>query len=124
MTRTIESFVNVKSSAYIAGAVGLQNFLSGIAPRALLNKAAAEIWSKHTMQVTNVPSPSVPMRFPAEGGEIVTEVQLVIANVMPQVSMVTYNGNVYASIIADPALYPDTAALGRMWVDEFDALAA
>lgn len=123
MAKTIEAFGNMKSKAYIAGAVGLQNFLSGIAPRAVLEKAASEIWSKHTMQVTNVPAPSVPMRFPAEGGELVKEVSLVVCNVMPQVSIISYDNFIYASIVADPALYPDTAAFGRMWVDEFKALA-
>lgn len=124
MAGTIQSFTDLKSKAFMSGAIGIQNFLASIAPQSVMNKAASEVWSKHTMMVTNVPSPSVPMRFPAQGGEVVKGVSLVICNVEPQVSICTYNQNVYASIVADPALYPDTAAMGKMWLDEFKALAA
>lgn len=124
MARTISGCNDLKSKAYMTGLIGFTRFITNIAPRKLLDKAAGETWSKHTLCVTNVPAPSVPMRFPAEGGEEVKEVACVIANVMPQVSIVSYNGYIYAGIVADPQLIADTAALGEMWVEEFGILAA
>jgi len=115
---------DLKSVAYMTGLKGFTDFISGIAPRSLLNKAAGETWSKHTLCVTNVPTTTVPMTWPAEGGETVREISIAIANVMSQISVVTYNGEIYASLMADPELLPKAEVLGQAWLDEMKLLAA
>lgn len=122
--RTVQGCDDLKSKAYMTGLIGFTKFITKVAPQSLLNKAAGETWSKHSLCVTNVPATSCEMTWPAEGGKPVGEISVVIANVMPQVSLVSYNGNLYAGLVADPELMPDPTALGRLWVSEFEALAS
>jgi len=113
---------DLKSAAYMMG-LTLFTKITSYAPRAFVNKAAGETWSKHTFLVTNVPATSVPMTWPAEGGEVLQGVTLVIANVMSQVSVLSYNGSLYASLVADPAVIQKAAAFGQLWQEEMEALA-
>jgi len=124
MRRTIDACADLKSKPYMSGLIGFSNIMTSIIPHGVLRKAAGEVWSKHTFQVTNVPATDVEMTLPGEAGEPVKEISLVIANVMPQMSIITYNGMVYASLVADPSIIPDAAKLGQLWDAEFDVLAA
>jgi len=124
LQRTIAAFANMKSSAYIAGVAGLTDFVKGVAPTSVLQKTASETFSKHSLLVTNVPSTTVPITFPKEGGEQVSETHMVFPNVIPQVSIITYNGFVNANIVADPELFPTAEVLGEMFQQEFEALAS
>jgi len=124
LKRTIEGCNDLKSKPYMTGLTGLTKCLAGVAPAMILRKAAGELWSKHTVLVTNVPATTIPVTCPAEGGEVVQGFQVPIPNVMSQVSLVSYNGFIFGNLVADPDLFPDPAALGRYWLAEFDALAA
>lgn len=124
LRRVVEGCNDLKSKPYMSGLIGFTRFFTGIAPRRLLNMAAAELFSKHTLLVTNVPSTSVEMTWPKEGGETVQGLSVVVANVMPQVSLVSYNGALYSNIVADPKLIPRPSTLGDLWVSEFETLVA
>lgn len=121
LERTQEAFDNLKSKAYITGYVSLTNFVQSVAPRAVLKKLASETFSKHSLLVTNVPNATVPVEVPA-GGEVMREIHMVFPNLIPQVSILTYNGFVNANLVADPALFPSGEILGRMFAEEFDRL--
>mmetsp|Transcript_11553 Transcript_11553/g.30891 ORF Transcript_11553/g.30891 Transcript_11553/m.30891 type:complete len:466 (+) Transcript_11553:96-1493(+) len=123
MESTLAAYSDLKCEAYMTGLVCFTTFLTAIAPSSVLAKAAGETWSKHTLCVTNVPSTTVEMTWPADGGQPVRAINAVIANVMPQVSLLSYNGRVYASLVADPALFPEPEKLSAFWEAEFDALA-
>jgi len=120
--RTVEACVDLKSKAYMTGLIGFTNFVKGVAPLSVLRKAASETFSKHTLLVTNVPSTTVPVTFPKEGGAEVDEIQMVFPNVITQVSIITYNGKVCANIVADPALFPRMDDLGAIWESELAML--
>lgn len=124
LQRVVESFGNMKSSAYVIGLSLTTRILAKLAPPALFRKAVSEAFSKHTCIVSSVPMPTVPFRWPGNKGGTVKEVQMVFPNCIPQISLISYNGFVYCSIVADPALIPDGGAFGKKWVSEFDALAA
>jgi len=123
MERIVLGCNNLKSKSYMSGLVGFTNFITKVAPKKILNKAAAETFSKHSLLVTNVPATAVPATWPAEGGSPIQAMSVVIANVMPQISMISYNGDVHASIVADPDLIPDAGKLGQFFLEEFDILA-
>jgi hypothetical protein len=122
LEKVVEVCNNLKSPAYMAGLGGFIDTVTAIAPQGVLRKAAAETFSKHSMLVTNVPWTSKPTTVPRVGGEIVKEVQMVFPNLIPQVSIISYNGMVFASIVADPALFPRPEEFCRIWVQEFDTL--
>jgi hypothetical protein len=124
MKRTIAGCNNLKTKSYMSGLVGLNTCLTGICCRAVLNKAAAETWSKHTLQVSNVPGPGVATTWPkGEGGKRIDEVQLVVANVMPQISLVSYDGVIYSGLVTDPELIGDVDRVGQLFKEEFSILA-
>lgn len=122
MGRVIEACEKLKSKAYMGGLVGLTNFLQSAAPSSVLRKAASEVFSKHSLLVTNVPGMTCPVWFPREGGETMQEIQMVFPNVVTQFSLLSYNGSVHGNIVADPALFADPELFGRMWVEEFEIL--
>lgn len=121
--RTVESCNNLKSKAYMTGLIGFTNFAKKIAPNWVLQKAVSETFSKHTLLVTQVPATTVPMTFPKEQGEVVREIQMVFPNVITQVSIISYNGNINGNIVADPNLFPDIHKVGEFWAAEMAALA-
>jgi len=122
LERTIAAFNNLKSPSYIAGMAGLTSFVNSVAPTSVLRKTASEVFSKHSVLVTNVPSFSVPVKIPEEQGSEMREMHMVFPNIIPQVSMITYNGHVCCNIVADPGLYPQPEALSQIFVEEFDVL--
>jgi len=122
LDRTIAAFNNLKSPSYIAGMAGLTSFVNSVAPTSVLRKTASEVFSKHSILVTNVPSFSVPVKIPEEQGSEMREMHMVFPNIIPQVSMITYNGHVCCNIVADPGLYPQPEALSQIFVEEFSVL--
>merc|ERR1711924_326802 len=84
--------------------------------------AASETFSKHSLLVTNVPGPTIPVPFPKQGGETLSEVHMVFPNVVPQVSFISYNGFVSANLVADPALFSAPAQFAQCYVSAFQVL--
>lgn len=123
LRRTVKACNDLKSKSYMLGLQCFTNLMTSVTPRSLMRKLCAETFSKHTLLVTALPATDCEMTFPATGGEKVSAITLVVANVMPQVSIITYNRMVYASLVADPNLFPRPSKLGDMWVAECDALA-
>jgi hypothetical protein len=123
LDKTVAACNDLKSGAYMSGLSGFTNCISGTAPSSVLKKAAGEEWSKHTLLVTNVPATKVKATFPAEDGQEIAAIHCAISNVMSQVSVISYNGFVYSSLVADPALFPSVGSFGQMFLQEFDVLA-
>lgn len=114
---------DLKSVAYMMGLKFFTN-VGAMSPRWFVNKAASETWSKHSFLITNVPSTTGPMTWPkGEGGQELKGITMVIANVMNQISVVSYNGNLYASLVSDPDLISEEEEFCRLWLSEFEALA-
>eukprot|EP00931_Biecheleriopsis_adriatica_P117833 TRINITY_DN93315_c0_g1_i1.p1 TRINITY_DN93315_c0_g1~~TRINITY_DN93315_c0_g1_i1.p1 ORF type:complete len:486 (+),score=102.79 TRINITY_DN93315_c0_g1_i1:21-1478(+) len=125
MGKVMEAMSKLKSKGFMAGYIGFTNFLTSVAPSCLLRKAAAETFSKHSILVTQVPSTTCPLKFPAEGGQEMQEPQMVFPNCITQCSIITYNGEIHANLVADPKLFfPEhKEILGKLWASEFERLA-
>lgn len=121
--RTVLACRGLKSQAYMSGLIGFTNFVKGAAPKSFLRKSVAEYFSKHSLLVTQVPSATVPTTFPKGTGEVISEVQMVFPNIIPQVSIISYNGVVNANIVADPELFPEIDRVGSFWASELSLLA-
>lgn len=126
--RRVEEILRVtgllKSVPYMAGLRCFTDMITKAAPASVLRKAVGETFSKHSLLVTCLPGPTVPITFPKNGGEVIREIQMVFPNIITQVSIITYDGFVHANVVADPALFPRPEDLGRMWAEEFDVLLA
>jgi len=120
LRRTVAMCENLKSMAYIMGIKLTTKLITGVAPTSLMRSIASEAISKGTANVTCLPLPSVPFKF---GGVECKEVQCIFVNNIPQISLLTYNGNIYWNIVHDPALIPNAALLGDHFLAEFAELA-
>jgi len=114
----------LRSMPYVAGLTCFTDVVTKSLPPSVLRKAVAETFSRHSLLVTCVPGTTVPITFPKNGGTVVQEVQMVFPNIIPQVSIITYDGSVHANFVADPALFPRPQELGRLWKEEFAVLLA
>lgn len=123
LARTKASFDSLKPKPFIAGAKAAADCVSW-GPACIEKKLCTNVVGKHTMLVTNVPFTTKPVTFPMEGGAQLAELQLAFPNLISQVSIITYNEEVCANIVADPALFPEPEKLARLWCAEFDALLA
>jgi len=123
MDKTKAACEVLKSPAYIAGLHNFTEFVKNVAPKSFLRKAAGDTFSKHSLLITNIPTATVPLAFPKGGDAIIQEMQMVFPNIIPQVSILSYNGNINANLVADPALFPQPERLGQLWVSELEALA-
>lgn len=117
---TIASTNKLKDRSYMGGLIGFTHIACSTAPVGFLRKAAAETFSKHSMLVTQIPGFSVPISV---FGREVKEMQMVFPNIIPQLSIMTYNGFVFANLVADPTLI-QAEKFEEYWWQEFEALAA
>eukprot|EP00746_Dinoflagellata_sp_MGD_P072867 gnl/MRDRNA2_/MRDRNA2_29562_c0_seq1.p1 gnl/MRDRNA2_/MRDRNA2_29562_c0~~gnl/MRDRNA2_/MRDRNA2_29562_c0_seq1.p1 ORF type:complete len:455 (+),score=88.32 gnl/MRDRNA2_/MRDRNA2_29562_c0_seq1:110-1474(+) len=115
---------DLKSKEYMCGLIGITQCLTGIIPFKALQKVTGEAFSKPTFCVTSVPAPSVPLKFPKDGGAEIVEIQLALPNVMTQLSIISYCGYFYLSISADPNVMKNVERLDDFWTAEFEILEA
>lgn len=124
LERIVATCATLKNTTYVGGLVGVTRLASSSFPRTLHAKLASELFSKHSLLVSCTPGMGKPTVFPKHAsGQTISEIQMVFPNCIPQISIITYNGAVYANIVADPALYPEPYMLGEFWVSEFRDLA-
>eukprot|EP00928_Gymnodinium_smaydae_P098870 TRINITY_DN9297_c0_g1_i1.p1 TRINITY_DN9297_c0_g1~~TRINITY_DN9297_c0_g1_i1.p1 ORF type:complete len:499 (+),score=98.25 TRINITY_DN9297_c0_g1_i1:88-1584(+) len=120
LQRMVQVCNDLKSMAYITGIGLTTRFLSSVAPTGLMQKAASEAISKLTCNVTCLPMATVPTSFM---GKELSEVQVLFVNNIPQISLMSYNGQVHWNMVSDPALVPRPEALGEYLTVEMEALA-
>lgn len=111
---------DLKSPAYLTGIKLTTKLITGVAPTKVMRDITSEAISKGTSNITCLPLPTVPFKF---GGEEVKEAQCIFVNNIPQISLLTYNGNVHWNIVHDPALIPNARKIGEYFLSEFDELA-
>merc|ERR1711988_486199 len=116
MRRTISMCNDLKSMAYVMGISMTTKFITKVAPSWLMRSIASEVVSKVTANTTCVPLTQIPFKF---GGVECKEVQCIFVNNIPQISLLTYNGNIYWNNVHDPALIPNAALLGDHFLAEF-----
>jgi len=67
-------------------------------PRAATQQAGTDLFSRHSIIFSNVPGPEAALWF---AGEKMASMQVVYANIIPQLIAVSYNGYIYQNIVLD-----------------------
>jgi diacylglycerol O-acyltransferase / wax synthase len=82
----------------------LQNFVAPLLPTKLARQSVMDVFARHSLVVTNVPGMDQQCLF---AGKVVKEIQLFFNNLVTQVDLLSYAGNVYGNIVFDPDTLPD-----------------
>jgi len=90
-----------KPRAYMT--LKIQNTLVPWLPHALSRQTVMDLFSRHSLVLTNVPGPSQKIRL---AGQTVDKVQLFFENTITQVDLMSYGGTIFGNIIYDPVAMP------------------
>jgi len=122
LDRVTQTCNDLKNMAYIAGVNRTTQLVVGVLPQSATAKAVSELFSKHSLLVSSTPAMTVPTSFPEMGGKTISEMHMVFPNIIPQLSVISYNGSIAANLVADPQLFPEPEKLGELWGSEFKVL--
>jgi diacylglycerol O-acyltransferase len=119
MDALINTTSKLRNPGYVAGIVAATKGATSLLPEGLKRSAVGKVISNLTANVTNVPLPEAQMTFLGKGVE---EVHFMFMNNVPQVSMLSYNGNVHWSVTSDPKLMPEPELVGQFMLEELETL--
>lgn len=108
--RTTTSFLKTTPRAFLQ--LWLQNNIVDKLPVFVGRTTALDIFSRHSLVLTNVPGPPEPCRI---GSKVVQGLQLFFPNVIPQVDLLTYAGQVYGNIVYDPDCLAEGDSLAGLY---------
>jgi diacylglycerol O-acyltransferase / wax synthase len=86
--------------------LAIQNTIPRFLPNSIGRQAVMDVFSRHSLVLTNVPGPDLPV---ALAGVPMRAVQLYFNNLVSQVNILSYNGQVYGNIVYDPLALPPEA---------------
>ena len=98
----------------------IQNKLAPLIPVSLGQQTVFDTFSRHSLVMTNVPGPSEEILF---AGKTVKSVQLFFDNMLTQIDVISYAGQVYGNIIYDEEQLPSFDGFGQRYVAALVALA-
>lgn len=110
----------MKNSPLVPIQMTIQDSLIPLLPRSLNRQTVFDVLSRHSVVFTNVPGPATPVAF---AGKEVTEIQMFYANLVTQVSLMSYAGQVFGNICIDSDAIPDCQSLSRLYVNSIVKLA-
>ncbi|XRB23730.1 diacylglycerol O-acyltransferase [Pseudoscourfieldia marina] len=100
----------LKASWQPAMLLFMSNYVLNALPGFVTRQIAHDSFSRHSFVITNVPGPDQKMHL---AGSAIDECHLLFPNIIPQLSFLSYNGTVYASIIAAGKASELAAAIER-----------
>jgi hypothetical protein len=104
-----------------AHAVSALNVVAaGLLGPAFQSQTIYDFMSKHTMVFTNVPGPAKQIKL--FGGKPVRDMTFAVSNLINQVSVMSYAGQMGFSLVVDPNKTPDAHLVGTYFGEELRAL--
>jgi hypothetical protein len=121
LSLTVQVWRALKESTLVPISLFLAVFISGLLPRVITRQTCTDLLARHSVILSNVPGPDRPVRF---AGALLDEILMVYPNVIPQVGMLSYNGELFGNITVDPTVVVDPHCLADYYLEELRALAA
>jgi diacylglycerol O-acyltransferase len=94
---------------------GLQVFASKVLPFNLQRKTNLDTMLRHTCVFTNVPGPEAAVKF---AGKTVDYVDIAVLNCLPQISALSYNGQISITWCLDDKVTPNPEKLPEFFIQE------
>lgn len=81
-----------------------QNYICPHLPLFFNRNQVYGLFTRHSAVFSNVPGPPVPVQF---AGHEVHGVQMVFPNLVPQVGLISYRGQIFGNFCLDPVAIPN-----------------
>eukprot|EP00667_Euglena_gracilis_P006786 EG_transcript_6847 len=120
LEHTIQAWNALKQSYLAPVMLFITHFLTGLLPLVMTRATATGTLLRHTVVVSNVPGPDRPVRV---CGALLDEVQMIYRNLVPQVGLLSYNGELFGNFVVDPDVVPEAHTLPGYYLEELRALA-
>lgn len=105
-------------NAYIQ--LWIQNNIVSRLPQFMQRQIAIDVFRRHTIVFSNLPGPAEHLNF---CDEKLLGMQCIFPNLLPQVIIISYAGDVFVSLNVDPELVDMCDELPRMYLEEARAMA-
>jgi WS/DGAT C-terminal domain/Wax ester synthase-like Acyl-CoA acyltransferase domain len=120
LTAIHASTTHIKTSPRAIVQLSIQNTIPPLLPRSLARQAVMDVFSRHSLVLTNVPGPAEACEL---AGKAVSGVQLFFSNILSQVDLLSYGGQIYGNIVYDPEALPEFKNFGRIYANALVLLA-
>ncbi|XXQ31382.1 Wax ester synthase-like Acyl-CoA acyltransferase domain [Plasmodiophora brassicae] len=117
---TVDEMTRLKTSPEPYLQLGLQKLIAKVVPESLQRQVVRDLFLSHSIVISNVPGPQVPVVI---AGSTVTGVQTFMTNILPQMLVSSYNGVVNVSLTVQRQAIPQPQSLLDDFVDECRDLA-
>jgi diacylglycerol O-acyltransferase len=94
-----KSMTKLKQGMLPMFVMGAQNYIAPYLPIAISRGQVFDLFARHSTVFSNVPGPASPCKF---AGYEVMGVQMVFSNMVPQVGVISYRGQLFGNITLDP----------------------
>lgn len=111
----------LKSSPTAGVQQWVQSKMLPLLPLFLQRKTAHDIFSRHTLVLSNVPGPGTPLTF---CGHKLISLQIVFPNLIPQSMIISYSGSIFYNMSISEEEIPDGATLlPKFYLEEITEMA-
>jgi hypothetical protein len=117
---TASTTVSLKNSPIVAVQMWVQSYLLPLLPSFLVQQTTLDLFSRHSVVFSNLPGPPDQLFL---CGKRLQAVQVVFPNILPQVLIISYGGEVFFSMSVDDEAVK-TDVLQQCYLEEMRALAA
>jgi diacylglycerol O-acyltransferase / wax synthase len=115
------SMTKLKQSMLPMFVIGAQNYIAPYLPMAISRGQVFDLFARHSTVFSNVPGPAAPCKF---AGYEVMGVQMVFSNVLPQVGVISYRGQLFGNITLDPDAIENSERIPILLSRAFVAMAS
>jgi diacylglycerol O-acyltransferase len=86
----------------------IQNTLPPLLPLSIAQQTVYDVFRRHSLVLTNVPGPDRPCLI---AGKVCTGVQMFLSNLLPQISFMSYAGQIMGNMVMDPDELPESGSI-------------
>lgn len=90
----------------------IQNTLPPLLPLSLAQQTVYDVFRRHSLVLTNVPGPDRPCLI---AGKVCTGVQMFLSNLLPQISFMSYAGEIMGNMVMDPDELPESGSIAEFY---------
>jgi hypothetical protein len=90
----------------------IQNNLPPLLPLSIAQQTVYDVFSRHSLVLTNVPGPDRPCLI---AGKVAVAVQMYLSNLLPQISFMSYAGQIMGNMVMDPDELPKSGSIAHFY---------